>query len=460
MIALAHERPFTVQAEAYPSILVRLLVLSFFPLYQFGPALMETTGLKPWLFLFVAPTAGYITLRMASAVRFGALIPGFWSIAGILLYAFTYSVLYFPRAQSNFVLASNLPALCLTVLFWHFAYSSSAYRGRPDRFFSDLWMSLVVGVVTGMVVAWSVVGFNLTPGSVHNLGEISPMVRSDLDVPVFALALGVVGVVHVWKRERLRPSLSAVTWVRVRSASYGAALLALSVFTLFMYGRRTPLIAMAIVGVILTLSLRWSLRSLYGVFLLPAIPLFWNIASRILIAITQNPIVAALFVRNDPETYLTATNRLGIWLKALAYLLNFRVQHLWGYGGAPAEVLLGSRQWTHVHNTAMQLVFDAGLISLALAAFVLIQTYRRLVVLVQFGTYRGEALALFAVFVAWLVISGVEPMMRSVSGGHLVGLVIMVAVANLYRDTTPSPLGSKTIVLPIPRRTVAALPIS
>jgi len=430
---------------------VRLLVLSFFTLYQFGPGLASTSGLLAYHFLLLAPTSAYVVMRTVTSVRQGPPIPGWSSVAFPLLYAAVYSALYFPRANSGFALAANTPMLIVNVLFWHFAYSSEAYRNHRQRFFQDLWMSLALGLIAGFAVAQSYVGYSFSPGAVHNIAERAPLIRSDLDVPIFALFLGIVGIVHLWRRRRLLPSLRAVTWIRPHGLQYGAILFLMSLFTLFMYNRRTPLIAMMLVVGVLALPTKWGLRSLYGVFLFPLIPLFWDFAVRILIPLTQNDFVDSLLARNDPETYLTATNRLGVWMQSLAYLADFRVQHLWGYGGAPAVVLEGSKNWTHVHNSAMQTVFDAGFLTLALAVVLLVQVYRRLVVLVQHGTYRGEALSVFAVFVGWLVLSGVEPMMRSISSAHLFILALAVAVANLYRETTSSPLGSPVIALKVPR---------
>jgi hypothetical protein len=430
---------------------IRLLVVSYFTLYQFGPGLAQLSGIVLFHGLLILPAATYVLLRTINALRTGLPVSGTLSLAFPLAYVLLYSTLYFSRSESGAIAIGNAATLIIHALFWHTVYSASVYRERRRRFFQDVWSSVAVAFVAGFLYAQSYIGFHLIPGSIHNLAERAPLVRSDLDIPFFALLLGIVGAVHLWRRKRLAPTIRSVTWIRYPSVAAGIALLAVCLFGLLMYNRRTPLFALIIIIAVLALPTRWGLRSVYAFVAFPLLPMFWNAVVPIVVFLTQNPVAAALLKRNTLESYLTATNRLAVWLKSIGYIADLRIQHLWGYGGAPPAVLESRTQWSHVHNAFMQMVFDAGFITLALAVILIVRMYRQLTVLVQVGSYRGDALALFGALVCWLVLSGVEPALRSVSAIHLFFIVLVSCVGNLYRETTPSPLGRRQIVLYVPR---------
>jgi len=440
---------------------IRVFVVLYFTLYQFGPGLAQETGLGVFRGLLVIPAAAYVLLRAATSARRGAPIPGWRAVRLALLYSVLYSVLYFPRVNAAPTAVVNSVTLIVHVLFWHAAYSASVYRARRRRFFSDIWLGVAVALVAGFLYAQHYIGFQFRAGAIHNLAERTPFIRSDLDVPFFALVLGTVGVTHLVRRRRLLPSIARVTWIRSPSGAYGFGLLSICLLCLAMYSRRTPLFALLLVTAVLTLPTKWGLRSLYATLAFPLIPMFWDVAVKILVPLTQNPVADAILARNDLESYLTATNRLAVWIKSMQFLANVRIAHLWGYGGAPASVLAANPErgvgFTHVHNAFMQVIFDAGVITLLLACFLMVLMYRRLSVLVQVGVYRGDALSLFSVFVGWLVLCGVEPTLRSVSAAHLFFLVVAIAIANLHRETTVSPLSSREIVLTIPTAPVSVL---
>jgi len=436
---------------------IRLLVISYFTLYQFAPGLAQLTGLALFHGLLIVPAATYVLVRTITALQTGPPVSGSRSLAFPLAYVLLYSTLYFPRFESGTVAMFNAATLIIHALFWHTAYSASVYRERRRRFFQDVWASVAVAFIAGFLYAQSYIGFNLTPGAVHNLAERAPLVRSDLDIPLFALMVGILGSVHLWRRKRLVPSLRTVTWIRYPSVAAGLALVMFCLFGLLMYGRRTPLFAFLVVIGVVALPTRWGLRSLYAFLAFPLIPMFWNAIVPILVLFTQNPVANAILTRNTLESYLTATNRLAVWVKSISYIADLRVQHLWGYGGAPPAVLESRTEWSHVHNAYMQMVFDAGLITLALAVILMLRMYRQLSVLVQVGSYRGDALALFGAFIGWLLLSGVEPALRSVSAIHLFFILLVSCVGNLYRETTPSPLGRRPIVLYVPRAPREAL---
>jgi len=204
------------------------------------------------------------------------------------------------------------------------------------------------------LLTFQAAGWRIRPGAIHNLST-TPLVRSDVDVPILTIVLTFVAVGAVAKYGAEKGLRAPHRWRTAAVAGVGVLLVA--VVTFFLYSRRTPLLA--VMGGLAVMALPLALQRRMA-YLTPAIaiaPLFWTLLAPILVAMTQNPIVDSLLARNDPEHYLTATFRLSGWQAALEFISRPRLQHLWGYGGSE---ILGIRM-AHTHNVLLQLFFDAGL---------------------------------------------------------------------------------------------------
>lgn len=418
-------------------MIARAIVLTYFSLFFLSAGLVNLSGRYILHGLFVAPGGLYAAWRITlwathhathrqsrPSAYFGRM-----SLA-TMLYATAYGVLYFFRAESGIAALGSFVALLTHVLFWHFVFFAPPYHRRPRLFFQDILLSLVLGSVVGVIGALSFVGWDLTPGMVHNLAEHAPFVRSDLDVPFLALALGVWGVVLLFLR-RQAPDLQGYQG-RSPSRTIGLLLLAWALAVLLLYSRRTPLIALLGTTAFLFLPGGLGRKLAYLAVLFPFIPFVWDTAAAILVPLTQNPIADAILARNSIDDYLTATNRAFVWAASIDYLLTPSLQHLVGYGGAPIHLLRAD--WTHTHNAFIQVVFDAGLLVLILAVILLVTAFRRIVWTIRARYETDHAYILLGVLVAWLVIASVEPGLRGVSIVHLAFILIVLCIGNLHGE--------------------------
>jgi hypothetical protein len=431
---------------------IRIVVVAYFTLYQMGNAIAGITGIDVFRAGLLVVTGPYVALRFVMWLRSGNSRPFLPSTLHhlVLVYAAMYSLLYFGRTVTPSVAIANSLSVLIHTLFWILAYTAPEYQSVRRRFFNDLWVGITAAFAVGLVYAQSLTGFTWAPGVVHNLAETTPFIRSDLDVPMMAGILGAIGFVYLLQRRRLAPATGANSLVKYPSRIYGAALVVLCILGALVYGRRTPLFGAIISSVILLLASRKALRVIPLLLLFPLIPLFWGSIGKLLLPLTQNELVRSVFVRNDPESYLTASNRLTTWVRSLDFIMDARISHVWGYGVVPRHMFPPLAEWqsvTHVHNAFMQLFFEGGLLSLGLAVILLVYCYRQLRVLILYGNYRGDALTLLSVFIVWLVLAGVEPMLRGAAAGHLLFLLLCTVVANLYSETTPTPVGARRVAI-------------
>ena len=420
-------------------MLTRLVALSYFPLFFLS---IGASTLSDQVFLRglpLMPAAVYVVMRLSSGVLVGDRVR--WKVSdGLTIAAFAYvvaySVLYFPRAFSGTLAIGTLPTLVIHLLFWHLAYSDPVYRHDRRRFFRDLWGGVFGGFVVGFLLTLQHTGFLLRPGTIHNLSREGTFVRSDLDVPMLAVGVTLMGIVWVFFAGRMRRAVARAGGLGgvVNRRAVGVICLLIGVSSLYLYSRRAPMLAVLGSTFLLLLPPRVGRRVVYAAVLIPLVPVVWDIVAQILVLVTQNDVVDAIVARNDIRSYETATNRLAVWLRALAFIAEVRPQHLWGYGGAPAFILAGSMDWQHVHNAFLQLFFDAGLIVLMTAVGLLVWSYYRLNRMMEAGWYPHEVLLIFGYLTAWLVIGAVEPALRAYSVVHMVFLMLVSVTANVYRE--------------------------
>ncbi|HET7459865.1 MAG TPA: O-antigen ligase family protein [Longimicrobium sp.] len=419
-------------------MVVRLIVLTYFALLFVAEAVSDLADSHALAVLFLLPAAGYATWRVTLAATHFALrkdgqrpMATGQLAAAVLVYVALYSLLYLPRGETALAAMRGFVTLFVHTAFWHAAFCAPAYRGeRRKRFFADLLCSLFLGTVVGAGFALAYTGWSFEPGSVHDLSGRAPGVRSDLDVPFLALLLGVWGIVILFVRRRFRGTVAGVGRV-LRSPLLGIALVGCCVAVLVLYGRRTPLIALVTAGAFLVVPGAVGRKLAYLAVLFPFVPLAWDMVAAVLLRVTQNSLAAAILVRNDPDDYLTGTNRLYVWMASLDYLSEPRFGHLVGFGGAPGFLLQNTADWTHTHNAYLQLVFDAGVPVLVLALAILVTALRRVSLAISLDRQPYCAYVLLGLLVAWLVTSGVEPTLRSLALPHLVFILLTLVAANL-----------------------------
>ncbi len=421
--------------------MTRILVVSYFLLFIISTGIAGLMGSMLFRGIVLVPATMYVLVELVArglrqlrgqdtSRRWDRLL---WIT---VLYVSIYSVLYFPRAFAGAMALGGLPSLIVHVLFWHAAFTARVYEARRRLFFSDLWLGIFLAFGFGLGNALVVTGWNLAPGAVHNLDQVALFVRSDLDIPLLAAGLCVWGAVfgplrgrllswtkHRWNDEKDYPG-RAVAWCGLVA---GAA-------ALFIYSRRTPIFAVIVAVAVLLLPRRIRGRAFWGAAAFPLIPLAWDAVVAVLIPLTQNPIADAILARNHPNTYLTATYRLTTWLKSFAWIANVQISHLWGYGGAPEAVLPAGRGWLHTHNALIQLFFEGGLISVALAVWLVVGALRRLDHLIAMSWNPGDLLVLLGFLWLWAVLAAVEPSFRSYTLVHVMFLLICVVVANLHSE--------------------------
>lgn len=393
--------------------------------------------------------AGCLLTAAISASEIGARGRRPWPglVLALLAFSLVYSGLYFPRAFSGLVALGSIAALPVHVLFWHLAYHSPPYTRWRERFFKDLWIGLFAAFGFGLVNALGAVGWRIEPGAVHDLDRSSAFVRSDLDVPLLAVALAVWAATFTVFRRRVRDGTGdEVRWVPRSTAGIVGVL---AILALILYARRAPMLALGGAIALLAAPTTLGSRMYYAAALLPAIPLAWGTAVKILIAVTQNPVANALIARNDLESYVTATNRLATWIRSLDFITDFRLSHIWGYGTPPGYLLPPGLGWLHVHNAFMELFFEAGLLALAIAVLILLATFRRLGWLLRSRRQIGRVLPIFGFLWAWTAIAAVEPSLRSYSLVHLLFLTFGVVTANMYHAERLSDGDASAVAMPL-----------
>jgi hypothetical protein len=406
---------------------VRFLVFTYFPSFFVGVGLAKLSGLDALrgLPLGVAAVLLIFVVARSAILRRHASRMLLQAAAPVVLYAIVYSVLYFPRAFHGWNVVGLLPSLMLHVFFWMAAYRAPIYTRRRDLFFRDLWGGATAGFVTGLVGAMAGASWSLTPGALHNLSETAAFVRSDLDVPLLGVVVGLVGaegLVHGRSQSRSTGRLWSL--FRFTIAFVG----------LVLYARRVPLAALFLGIASLIIARQRVAKVLYVVFLIPLAPFVWDTMATVLLAVTQNPIVDSILARNDAASYLTASNRVETWLKTVDFLRDVRVQHLWGYGGPPEYVLPRGLGWQHVHSGVLEVVLEAGFISLALALVVAARAIGHVLVVSRDQRFFRDATLIVAVMVAWFAEAALEPALRGYSIVHLLFLLGATLSACMFSD--------------------------
>jgi hypothetical protein len=419
-------------------MIARFLTVTYFALVFLGvgvSSLVDTPLLRG---LFLAPAGVYVLWRLTLAATRGALNgtgepPVRFGVLQslVVLYAALYCGLYFLRSDALVVGASNASALMVHVLFWYVVYHDPTYRARRPLFFVDLLRSVFLGSLTGLLGALSHVGWSLQPGRVHNLSGKASFVRSDLDVPLLALMLGIWGVVLLFLRHRSRQGSIGTAGGKPPSRLLGFLLVGWCLLVLVLYSRRTPLFALVATSLFLFLPGKLGRKVVYGALLFPLLPLVWDMVVVVLLPLTQNALMDALLARNDAENYLTATNRLVVWSRAFEFLTTPNLQHLIGYGGTPEHLVLGTASWSHTHNAYLQLALEAGLLVLALAIGILVASLRRVTETLRLGYLTSQGYVLMGMLIGWIVVSSVEPALRGHSMVHMIILTLTLSAGNL-----------------------------
>jgi O-antigen ligase len=176
----------------------------------------------------------------------------------------------------------------------------------------------------------------------------------------------------------------------------------------------------------------------------PFAPFFWDSITTILLFLTQNPVSKLLLARNDPSAVLDGSNRVTTWLASIQFLSVWTPQHLVGHGGVPVWLLPEGLGWVHTHNGPLQLVFDAGLISLAVVVFVIIVSLTRYSRAARGGREAGPYRVGLGALLSWILLSGIEPTIRNYTIVHITFLTLAGAVAVLRSPRAgPSSLTSR-----------------
>lgn len=402
-------------------MLVRSFVYCYFPLVSIGLGLSQVLGSDVWQGLVFVLAATYVYVQIARKSLAGKLSITRHPDTGILLtyaYVVAYSVLFFPRWSSGVAVLGTAPTLFAHLAFWHLVYRSPTYKGQPAKYFRDVMVSLTVGFMFAFGNALAVTGFTFKPGSIHDIAYQSSLVRSDFDGPFLALAPIALCIAALRNRDRR-------WWI--------LTICSVALLALWVYSRRGPML-----GVLLMLGLafvpkRAQAKVLVALLVVPFLPILWERLAPTLIEVSQSDLVKALVARDRPKDYLTATGRLSAWSAGFAYLANFRLSHLIGYGGTPGFLLSGAQE--HMHNMVLQLFFDAGLITVGLGLSLIVVAFRKLAALVKEDSSSPVMIqGLFLFFCSWILLSAIEPTLRSFGVPHLVLLIIAVSAFNRARE--------------------------
>lgn len=404
---------------------LRLYVQYFFVLFYIGLGLSRILGFEPLQGLLFFPQIVIILLAYLSGKVKSKFVLRYRlsHFSHLLIYISLYCLLFFPRSIGGFQGFILVPLLIIHVLFLRFLFHNSLYKNNHKLLFDDFRRSLLYGAVFGFFCAWAFVEFKFTPGLIHNLSDKSPFVRSDLDVPfllVAFFALSFKDIVNEVKKILLQKNPT------VNIDSLIALVTVLFIF--WMYSRRTPLVACILITGVYFFPRRlvgiWRLALLFTI-----LPLFWNLAVQLLIILTQNEFVDSLLARNNINDYLTASNRIKSWIGGYLFLFDFKIQHLIGYGEAPAY--LKPSYHKHMHNMPLDLFFEAGLITVFVAFTLILRMFSKCIAYIKNGdqTFYSYLLML----VAFLFISGVEPTLRTISISHLLFLTLASLIIHSHK---------------------------
>lgn len=410
---------------------VRGLIWFYYPLLYLGLGFSRSTGNNVWQGLVFVLAGVYVYARFIKSIMGRDHPVGRVRLGKCLVLAFAfvgyYSVTYFLRSKSGLEALASVPTLFMHLLFWNLAYSSESYAGKEEKYFKDVFISIFFGFLFGFVNALAYTSFSFLPGSIHDLSEASPFVRSDVDVPL--LALGVLSAVF--------PAVPFSRWRRLGGPSLFSpvvtySLLAVTLLSMWLYSRRGPLLAAMFLIVIGASSQQTRKKVLLSLCAFPVLPLLWRYVSDLLIELSQNEFVSTFLVRNKVEDYLTATGRLASWLKGFDFMASFQPNHLIGYGGAPSHFVLGPGHF-HMHNMVLDLFFDSGFIGLTLAAILIVLAFRVGYILLEVERPLVGVESLFLFLSAWAVLAPIEPMLHSYTASHMVFLTIAASLFNAHR---------------------------
>lgn len=412
---------------------LRLFIYLYFPLFSIGLLMSEQSGNQFYKGIVFILASIYIISRFFNALicsnfkkhqkRF------YFGIFILYSYVILYSLLYFVRNSggNSIKIITTTPLLLVHVLFWHLVYTSRIYKGKIEKFFKDLFLSVFIGFLFQFIQTLYYEGFSLKPGSVHNLAEEMGGLSSDLNVPL--LALLILSLFISWITSINKKSLTFSLF----SGYFIIIMGFLALFTLWLYSRRGPLIAFFLI-LLLSIVPSRILKKLIVLFLIiPLLPLLWGYVSKLFIFITQNDVVNTFVQRNRFEDYLTATNRLTDWVRGFQYMLDFNYQHLIGYGGTPWYLILAGR--THPHNMILSVFFDAGLITLSLVFVLLFVIFRNFILFIDKSNEKIIIInTLFLFWCSFLFLSPIESLLRSYSVSHLIFLMMNLSTLKFFAE--------------------------
>jgi len=404
--------------------MVRLLIYGFFPVYFVSVGLPQVTGIGATRGLFLVYLSVYLGKRLFTYLAKKRHARSYLlSRVGIfaISYVCVYSALYFPRQYEGIVNIVGIGfSLFVVAAFWMAAVSDPVYRRKPRSLVADMYASLIIGLVFILMYTISIVGA-VYPGAAHNMATIAPFVRSDLDGPLLTLLLGVFSIKMLRKGRWASYNMPKINLIVVIAA------ISLCLFSFWLYSRRAPIIAFMLAMILLMMPVTLKRRINWQWVLVLFIPFVWEYLSIVLLTVSQNPLVEAVIARNDAESYLTATNRLGSWLRGLSFIGEAQIAHIWGYGGAPEDLAVFGH--THMHSTLLDLFFDSGIVGLALAFAMLIWSFKTLGWLLANPAFRQSAELMYLCIFSWLVISSVEPGMHGFTLSHVLITMFVSFVA-------------------------------
>ena len=407
-------------------MILRIFVYIYFPLISIGLYLSEKYNFQFARGIVFVMAAFYIVIRIINGYKSKIQKYSINIDIGIVLlysYIIIYSLLYFPRSTSSVTGAITLtPILLVHTLFWDFLFTSNIYKKNLNKFFFDLFLSFLIGMIFLFLSSLNFTNFSIVPGSIHNIAEEWIMVSSDLDVPIMLL------IVFSFIIMQFKVKKSKEMIIIPRIAILGIVIL--SIFMFWLYSRRGPIIALLGIVSFIFLPQKYRTRVFILFFFFPFIPMFWDIFSNFLLEISQTDIVSSFLARNNADDYLTATGRMVDWVRGIEFLLNFDVKHLIGYGGPTWFVVTEGRD--HMHNVILTLIFDSGLITLFLfISLYMILLKRILSILDILDNKIWGPEALYLVLFIYLLFSPIEPLVHSHSYEHLIFLSISVVILRL-----------------------------
>lgn len=407
-------------------MLLRIFVYIYFPLISLGNYLAEKYNFQFAKGIVFSFAFFYILYRIVVGLdgkiqRYNVKFN--FNVFILYSYVILYSVLYFTRRSSSITGAIvTTPILLVHTLFWDFLFSSKNYEKDLSKFFFDLFISFLIGMLFFFVSSLFFTHFSFEPGSIHDIAENYAMISSDLDVP-FLLLIIFTFIISQTKIEKY-------IYAKKISKIVIAFIIVFSFFVLWLYARRGPMFVLAALlpFIFISYKKRNKIFILFAFF--PAIPMFWDIISNFLLDITQTSFVSSILARNNINDYLTATNRTIDWMRGISFLLDFKFKHLIGYGGPPWFVVTAGRD--HMHNVILTMIFDSGIIVFLLFVslyIVLIKKTYRISEEIKDKIWGVEALPL--ILFIYLFFSPIEPLLHAYSNEHLIFLVIAITILRL-----------------------------